>query len=143
MPTDRVARCALQVGVGLALEPPKRLSDWLENRTALARKTTMGRRVPAALSIISALAKVRTAIRTEGFGTAERCAAAEICVCIALVQVCLAYTQCIGAVSRFSRVRWPSLFVRFHELVGPSPPWPHHLLAHQPWSRPSFGRCAS
>ena len=89
---DRQTTAALMVlvsllvvlAIALLLEPPRRLVDALKGCVGHYSKTPVGRRVPEALSIASALAKI-----------------------------CLGYSQCLGAIARFSRVRWPPLFTSF------------------------------
>ena len=75
--------CALLIT--LVLEPPACLTELLSRCIAKARSMgTVGRRLPEFLPI-----------------------------CAGLFKICLSYSQCLGAISRFPRVRWPNIFVTF------------------------------
>ena len=70
--------------IAIYLEPPARLQECLSRCISVVARSSVGRRVPQFLSICSALTKI-----------------------------CLGYAQCLGAISRFPRVRWPRIFVAF------------------------------
>ena len=75
--------------VALYLEPPARLSEGMSGCMSWSKSFSLGRRVQGyLLPLLSGLTKI-----------------------------CLSYAQCLGAIGRFSRVRWPQIFVDFMNLL--------------------------